>query len=66
MDTGLFAVIPTVLIMGPVALLTLLLSAIFGRMHSGLRRWAVLFAVAASIVILYVLARRHGAARVAV
>jgi uncharacterized membrane protein len=53
MDAGLFAVIPTVVILGPVALLTLLLSAIFGRIHSGLRRWSVLFAVAASDAILY-------------
>jgi outer membrane protein assembly factor BamB len=53
MDTELFAVIPTFVIMGPLALLTLLLSAIFGRIHSGLQRWSVLFAVAACDAILY-------------
>src|SRR5262249_51785851 len=54
MDTGLFAVIPTLVILGPVALVTLLLSAIFGRIHSGLRQWSVLFAVAACDAILYI------------
>jgi outer membrane protein assembly factor BamB len=53
MGTDLFAVIPTVIILGPVALLTLLLSAVFGRLHSGLQRWSVLFAVAATDAILY-------------
>jgi outer membrane protein assembly factor BamB len=53
MNTGLFAVIPTVILLGPVALLTLLLSVVFGRMHSGLRRWSVVAAVAASNTILY-------------
>jgi hypothetical protein len=53
MDTGPFAVIPSVVILGPVALLTLLLSALFGRIHSGLRRWSVVSAVAASDAILY-------------
>jgi outer membrane protein assembly factor BamB len=53
MDTGLFAVIPSVVILGPVALLTLVLSALFGRIHSGLRRWAVLAAVASCNAILY-------------
>jgi outer membrane protein assembly factor BamB len=53
MDTGLFAVIPTVVILGPVALVTLLMSALFGRVHPGLRRWSVLFAVGACDAILY-------------
>jgi outer membrane protein assembly factor BamB len=53
MDTGLFAIIPTVVILGPVALMTLLMSALLGRVHSGLRRWSVLFAVAACDAILY-------------
>jgi cbb3-type cytochrome oxidase subunit 3 len=53
MDTGLFAVLPTIVILGPVALLTLLMSAIFSRLHGGLQRWSVLFAVVAADAILY-------------
>jgi outer membrane protein assembly factor BamB len=53
MDAGLFAVIPTVVILGPVALLAAVLSAVLGRVHSGLRCWSVLFAVAAMDALLY-------------
>jgi outer membrane protein assembly factor BamB len=55
MDAELFAVIPTVIILGPVALLSALLSALLGRAHSGLRRWSVLFAVAAADAALYLI-----------
>jgi outer membrane protein assembly factor BamB len=55
MHNELFAILPTVVILGPVALLTLLLSALFGRVHRGLQRWSVLFAVGASDAILYLI-----------
>jgi outer membrane protein assembly factor BamB len=53
MDAGPFAIIPSVVILGPVALLTALLSALLGRAHSGWRRWSVLFAISATDAILY-------------
>jgi outer membrane protein assembly factor BamB len=53
MNAGLFAVIPTFVILGPVALLAALLAAVLGRVHSGLRRWSVVFAVAATDALLY-------------
>ena len=53
MTAVLLAVIPTVVILGPVALLAAVLSAVLGRVHSGLRRWSALFAVAATDALLY-------------
>jgi outer membrane protein assembly factor BamB len=54
MNAEVFAVIPSVVILAPAALVAALLSAILGRVHSGLRRWSVFFAVVASDAVLYV------------
>jgi outer membrane protein assembly factor BamB len=44
---SLIAVIPSVIILGPIALLAAVLSAVLGRVHGGLRRWSLLLAIAA-------------------
>jgi outer membrane protein assembly factor BamB len=54
MNAEVFAVIPSVVILAPAALVAALLSAILGRVHSGWRRWSVFFAVVASDAVLYV------------
>jgi outer membrane protein assembly factor BamB len=49
----LYAIIPSVVILGPVALLAALFAALLGRVHTGLRRWSIVFAVAATDALLY-------------
>src|SRR5256885_10230863 len=60
LGTGLLGVIPSLGVLGPLALLAALFPAVFGGLTLWLRRWSGLFAAACSLSTWYFLHRWFG------